>query len=95
MPAVPLGGLSLFLNVSIVIIGVIARFAHNKGFSLVWPRYALSLMTERRFDTVVRRIFGFSIMLTVFVFLFVSTGISFIKRMTIETNIDLIHQSYP
>lgn len=92
MPAIPFGGLSFFLNVTIVMFGVLIRYFERKGFSLRWMYAAFAVIVAKKYDSPLRRMLGFAIMLSIFFFLFASTGVSFAKRMQVETNVSMIEE---
>ena len=90
MPSIPFGGLSFFLNVGIVLIRAVIIFFEKKGFTLSWLHAFFSFFTEKEFDKTWRRVLGYSVTTAVFLFLFISMGVSFVNRMNNETNLDLI-----
>ena len=92
MPAIPFGGLSFFLNLSIVLFGMLIHFLEKRGFSLRLLYAILALLVAKKFDSPIRRVLGYAIMLSIFFFLFASTGVSFAKRMQVETNVSMIEE---
>ncbi len=90
MPAIPTGGISIFVNIAIVIFGglfgMLRKFSYISRFS---HRF-YSLIIDKKFDTVIRRIIGYSIVIAVFSLIFTTTAISIINRITGESNITLI-----
>lgn len=94
MPAVPFGGLSFILNVSIVLIGMLIGILEGRGVRLDRFRAGTSVFAGQRFDRPWRHLLGVCIMLATVSFLFASIAVSFARRFQAETNLDLLGISH-
>lgn len=90
MPTVPTGGLSLFVNIAILIFGAFLKFLRKMGLSIPKISVLYAVMTDKDHDSIFRRMFGYGLVTALFVLMSSTTSISVYHRMTVDSNIDLI-----
>ncbi|MFZ2523209.1 MAG: hypothetical protein WAW92_02370 [Minisyncoccia bacterium] len=90
MPAIPTGGISIFVNIAIVIIGGVFSMFRKFGYISQVSQKFYNLIVDKKFDSVLRRLIGYTIVALVFGLIFTTTAISITKRITGESNITLI-----
>jgi hypothetical protein len=86
----PTGGLSIFINLAIVIVGYIFQQAKKISFLRPPMLFVYSIITGKKHDHFFRRFLGYGVAASIFLSVFVSTSFSIYNRLTNESNYDLI-----
>lgn len=92
MPAVPTGGLSIFVNIAIVLIGYIVKSLKKMGFHLRSGGFIYNLFVDKKFDNYFRRILGYGVAVLLFVMMFSVTSFSIYKRIVDGSNIQIVKE---
>lgn len=90
MPTVPAGGLSIFVNVAIFVLGGFFKIFRNKGYSIPVASKAYNYFVSKESDSFGRRMIGYSLVTTLFVLMSVTTSISIYNRIMLGSNIELV-----
>lgn len=90
MPTIPAGGLSIFINIAILLLGSLSKFLRKAGLYLPGSILVYNFFIEKKFDSIYRRLLGYSIVTTLFILMFSVTSISLFQRFTHESNLDYI-----
>lgn len=90
MPAIPTGGISIFVNIAIVILGGLFSMIKKFGYVPKVFQKFYNLIIDKKFDSVLRRLIGYTVVALVFGLIFTTTTISVVSRITGESNITLV-----
>jgi hypothetical protein len=91
MPAIPTGGISIFVNIAIVIVGGLFSMFRRFGYVSKVSQKLYNIIIDINFDSAIRRLSGYAVVALVFGLIFTTTAISVVKRITGESNITLIN----
>lgn len=89
MPATPTGGLSIFINLTILIVGNFVKLIKKTGYKFVALTYLYTLITDKNYNNKFRKVLGYSTALSLFLVVFVSTSFSIYNRLINESNYDI------
>ncbi len=92
MPNIPTGGLSIFINIAILLIGFMVKSLKKFGFSLPLMTSVYRLIVDVRFDNILRKSLGYVVVAALFVLMSTVTSVSIYSRMTNESNIDYLKE---
>lgn len=89
MPSVPTGGLSIFVNIAILVIGWLYKLYKKTGLSRRPFVVVAMLITAKKYDTILRRCFAYSFVFTLFTLMSIATAFSIGERVDANSNLEL------
>ena len=93
MPFTPSGGLSIFINLVILIVGTFLKFLKKIGLSILGFAFLYKFFTQKNFDSLARRVMGYGLFTALFIIMSVTTSYSIYQRLNVDSNIDLVKES--
>ncbi len=88
MPNSPTGGLSIFLNLTVVFLGLIFKTFKKQGYNSQFFTSLKNLSISKRYNGSWRIATGYAIAAMIFSFLFTVTTYSLSQRLKSESNFD-------
>lgn len=90
MPILPTGGLSIFINIAVVLCGALVKFMRKNGMVILGFPLLGALVIEKKYDSVWRHTVGYGVATSIFVFLITLTSYSLVTRFSNDSNMLLI-----
>ena len=87
MPSTPTGGLSIFVNLAIVLVSALFQWFKKLGISSNFIIFCGKLLSAKQYDSFVRRFSAYSIVFIIGITLPAATTISIIERIKTSTSL--------
>ncbi len=89
MPSVPTGGLSIFVNITILIIGWLYKQYKKTGLNQSLFIGVGRLIAAKKYDTLTRRLFAYSFVFALFTLMVYAIAVSVTARISTNSNYEM------